>query len=69
MGRGAPRFLAKCQPLEVAPSVFNPLGVMGRTSLGGRGHRGANSYWDREEQLPTHPSLRSPPPGNAEQSW
>lgn len=72
MGRGAPRFLAKCQPLEVATSVFNPLGVMGKVEVGGgRGHRGANSYRDRDrdEQLPTHPSLRSPPPGNAGQGW
>lgn len=70
VGRGAPRFLAKCQPLEVAPSVFNPLGgregrARGEGNTPGQTPTGATTC----SYLPTHPSLRSPPPGNAGHSW
>lgn len=55
MGKGAPRFLAQCQPLEVAPSIFNPLGVMGRTSwVLGQG--------DTVGQTPTGTGASSYPP-------
>lgn len=55
VGKGAPRFLAQCQPLEVAPSIFNPLGVMGRTSwVLGQG--------DTVGQTPTGTGASSYPP-------
>lgn len=67
VGKGAPRFLAQCQPLEVAPSIFNPLGVMGRTSWGlGEGDTvgqtptgtGASSYPPTHHCVPQPPEMR-----------
>lgn len=65
--RGAP--LPRQVPaLGSCPSVFNPSGrVKGQAKE--RGYPRANSYRGQDVQLPTHPSLRSPPPGNAGQSW
>lgn len=54
MGRGAPRFLAKCQPLEVAPRFLTLYGEW-EGQARGRGYPGANSSRARTcSHPPTH---------------